>query len=275
MSFDEGAGEIARNLASVNITLQPHVDSGALRVYSVRGQASSAEEHLIRLRAVVAEHRPQCMVIDPLSAMLKAGGEISALAVAQRLLHMTKTAGITLLVTSLVESGEPEVEAAALRVSTIADTWLHLSYVVQGGERNRALTIVKSRGTGHSNQVRELVLTDEGLVLSDVYTAGGQVLMGTLRWEREEQSRRERERLDAEYRRERAALEAAEAETAARIEALRRALVATQAQLEVLDGERSRLEDERAALREGLRQRRRADSPADAAYPASPPEEGA
>ncbi|HEY3376968.1 MAG TPA: ATPase domain-containing protein, partial [Armatimonadota bacterium] len=85
----------------------------------------------------------------------------------------TKQQGITTICTSLLSGFEPEAESSPLHVSTIADTWIHLSYVVQSGERNRALTIVKSRGTGHSNQVRELVLSNHGLMLSDVYTAGG------------------------------------------------------------------------------------------------------
>jgi circadian clock protein KaiC len=56
---------------------------------------------------------------------------------------------------------------------------------VQAGERNRGLSIIKSRGMSHSNQVRELILSDDGVTLADIYTAGGEVLMGTLRWERE------------------------------------------------------------------------------------------
>ncbi len=78
-------------------------------------------------------------------------------------------------------------EATATGISTIADTWIHLSYVVQDGERNRALTIVKSRGTGHSNQVRELTLSNDGVTLTDVFVAQGKVLMGVARWEWEQE----------------------------------------------------------------------------------------
>jgi circadian clock protein KaiC len=67
----------------------------------------------------------------------------------------------------------------------MADTWIKLSYHVHGGERNRGLSIVKSRGSRHSNQVREVILSDVGITLTDVYTAGGEVLMGTARWQRE------------------------------------------------------------------------------------------
>ena len=88
--------------------------------------------------------------------------------------------GVTVVLTSLIEGDRPEAEATELQISTIADTWMHLSYLVRSGERNRALTIVKSRGTRHSNQVRELSLSETGPTLTDVYTAGGEVLMGTL-----------------------------------------------------------------------------------------------
>ena len=67
---------------------------------------------------------------------------------------------------------------------------------MQAGERNRGLSIVKSRGTAHSNQVRELVLSDDGVTLADIYTAGGEVLMGTLRWEKERAERLATERAE-------------------------------------------------------------------------------
>jgi circadian clock protein KaiC len=90
---------------------------------------------------------------------------------------MIKDQGITLFVTALSETDDTQAESTDLQISTIADTWIHLSYLVRSGERNRALTIVKSRGTAHSNQVRELVLNNSGPTLTDVYSAGGEVLM--------------------------------------------------------------------------------------------------
>ena len=62
--------------------------------------------------------------------------------------------------TSLLDETLPRSEGTPLQVSTLADTWIHLNYLVQAGERNRALSIVKSRGTAHSNQVRELILSE-------------------------------------------------------------------------------------------------------------------
>jgi circadian clock protein KaiC len=224
VSFDEGAEPIMRNLASVGIALKPHVKSGVLRMYSGRTESNGAEDHLVKLKALIREHRPRCMVIDPLSALAKAGSVTTARAVANRLIYLVKDEGITVLITAISDGDDPQSEATELQVSTVADTWIHLSYVVRSGERNRALTIIKSRGTWHSNQVRELILTKSGPMLADVYTAGGEVLMGTLRWEKEQEEKTRVAQRRAEFVQKRDGLQVVEADTHARITALQRNL---------------------------------------------------
>ena len=220
VSFDEGGERIRRNLTSVGIHLDAHVKSGLLRMYSGRTDVTNPEDHLIRIAALLREHQPRCMVIDPLSAIGKGGALSSARAIGNRLIYKVRDHEITAVITSLVDSDDPQAETTDLQIPTIADTWIHLSYLVRGGERNRALTIIKSRGTQHSNQVRELVLSAAGPALADVYSSGGEVLMGTLRWEKEaEESARKLQR-HAEFSNKRRELEFAEADIAARITAL-------------------------------------------------------
>lgn len=220
VSYDEAAEEVARNMASVGIGLKAHLRSGLLRMHSAHTEGVGAEEHLLGLRALIREHRPRCLVIDPLSAIGRSGGADAATMVASRLIGAAKDEGITLVVTALTEADDPQVEATSLQISTIADTWIHLSYLVRGGERNRTLTVIKSRGTAHSNQVRELVLSNAGPTLTDVYSTGGEVLMGTLRWEREAEESARKTRQRAEFNHKRRELLSAEAKTVARIEAL-------------------------------------------------------
>ena len=224
VSFDEGAEPIARNLSSVGIQLKPHVESGLLRMYSARTESIGAEDHLVKLKSLIREHRPRCMVIDPLSAIAKAGGLSAARAVANRLIYMVKDERVTVVITAINEGDDPQTEATELQISTIADTWIHLSYLIRSGERNRALTVIKSRGTWHSNQVRELVLSETGPMLADVYSAGGEVLMGTLRWEKEDEERAKTIQRRAEFDHKRGELQAAEADTHARIKALQQDL---------------------------------------------------
>ena len=172
VSFDEGGERIRRNLKSVGIHLDAHMKSGLLQMYSGRTDAVNPEEHLLRIAALIAEHRPRCMVIDPLSAISRTGALSSARAIGNRLIYKLRDHHITAVITALVDGDDPQAEATELQISTIADNWIQLSYLVRGGERNRALTIVKSRGTRHSNQVRELILSDTGP------RAGGCVFLG-------------------------------------------------------------------------------------------------
>lgn len=234
VSFDSEPAEIVRNLASVGIRLGRFVRDGRLRIDSARAIASSAEVHWLRIQALAAAHGARCLVIDPVSALAKPGNETTAHSVVERLVDWAKARGITVVCTSLLERSEPQAEGTALQISTIADTWIHLSYVIHAGERNRALTIVKSRGTAHSNQVRELVLRRRGVTLADVSTVGGQVLMGTQRWQQEETERAAQESALAAVRRKRLEIEVAQAELKSRVVALRRELELKQAELDLL-----------------------------------------
>ena len=265
VSFDESPDQIVRNVASIGIDLRPHVSSGILVLHSLRGRAENPEGHVARMRALIRAVSPQNFVVDPLTALEQRGCEADAEAAALHVLDIAKSAGITIVSTSLLGNSLPLSEETPLNISTIADTWIHVSYVNQGGERNRALTIVKSRGTGHSNQVRELVLTDAGVTLAEVYTAGGQVLMGTLRWEKENEERRARSAADtsARLREQKAAL--ALAETTAHLETLTRAREIQEAELAQLQAEAETEGEERAVQSGEMRQRRRA------ALPAGPP----
>ncbi len=234
ISFDEANAEIVRNLSSVNIRLRRYIESGYLAIRSFRTEAKSADEHLLRMEELIRGHKPQSLLVDPVSALMKVGGERSAVPIVQRLIQISKSQGITMISTTLLEDHDPFIEHTPLQISTIADTWIHLSYAILGGERNRALTIIKSRGTRHSNQVRELLLSNRGVTLSDVYTAEGQVLMGTARWQKEAAEETERLRIESELQRKRLEMKSSEAEIRRGIETLRRELEAKRAEFNLL-----------------------------------------
>ena len=185
ISFDENARDIVRDLATMSIDLAPHLESGLLRMEALRTESASSEEHFMRIKRLITEQLPRCVAIDPLSALARVGGELAARAVTERLIYLCRNKGITVLFTSLLEGFDPHLETTTLHVSTISDSWIQISYALLDGERNRALSIIKSRGSKHSNQLRELIFSDLGITLADPYTAGGEVLMGTLRMEKE------------------------------------------------------------------------------------------
>jgi circadian clock protein KaiC len=259
VSFDEAPEQIVRNVASIGIRLAPHIEAGTLRLHSLRGRAESPEGHAARIRALLSESQPQHLVIDPLSALSQHGTEVDAEAAALQILDLAKSAGITILSTSLLGHSLLLTEQTPLNISTIADTWIHVSNVSQGGERNRALTIIKARGTAHSNQVRELILTDTGVTMADVYAVDGDVLMGTLRWEKENAARVAHAAAQASAVLREQKAELALAETKAQIEKLAREQQVQESELAQLRVIAAAELDHRASAADELLQRRRGD----------------
>ena len=261
VSFDSDSNEVIRNLASVGIRLDRYAKNGSLCIISARTIAGSAETYLVRIKTLAKEHRARCLVIDPVSAWSKSGHDLTAQSVADRLIDWSKAAGITVVCTSLVDDISSRTEGGSpLQISALVDTWIHLNYLVQAGERNRGLSIVKSRGTAHSNQVRELILSDAGVTLSDTYTAGGEVLMGTLRWEKERADRVANEVKEVAGKLKRVKLDAEEAEIEVRLKALQVELVAKQAEKALLTRTTKSREGELSRGRTRMRELRGADA---------------
>jgi circadian clock protein KaiC len=235
VSFDSDGSEVVRNLTSVGIDLARFVRSGCLQMVSARTFTGSAETLLVHIKTLAKEHGALCVVIDPVSALAKTGNEGTAHAVAERLVDWSKGAGVTLVCTSLLDEISTGTQSKTpLQISSIADTWIHLDYLVQAGERNRGLSIVKSRGTAHSNQVRELILSKEGVTLADIYTADGAVLMGTMRWEKESAARIANEMAEIAAKLKRVSLNAEEAVLKVRAKSLETELLAKKAEKDLL-----------------------------------------
>ncbi|MEO8847434.1 MAG: circadian clock protein KaiC [Casimicrobiaceae bacterium] len=260
VSFESDGAEVVRNLGSVNIKLRHYIDSGLLRMSSARTITGSAEIYLVRIKAMAKEHGARCLVIDPVSALAKSGNEATAHNVAERLIDWSKANGITMVCTSLLDEMSTDTDGTSpLHISTLADTWLHLNYLVQAGERNRGMSIIKSRGTAHSNQVRELILSDAGITLADIYRAGGEVLMGTMRWEKESAERAAAEVTEVGGQLKRVRLDAEEAELEVRIKSLQTALVAKQVEKALLTRTTESLEGELVRGRARIGELRGAD----------------
>ena len=260
ITFDSSREEIVRNLRSVAIDLQPHLESGLLQVHPMRGISKSAELHFAEIKDLGEELGARCVVIDPISALAKSGNRETSHGVAERLVDWAKTHSVTVVFSSLLDHASQASEKTPLEISTIADTWLHLSYAIYAGERNRSISIVKSRGTGHSNQLRELVLSNQGVDLADVYAAGGEVLMGTLRWARERAERLEEKRRRADLERQQKQLEFEAENLRSQMKVLQHELDAKLAEAASLNELEQEESEERATARELMREKRGADT---------------
>jgi circadian clock protein KaiC len=183
-AFEESVDQLMRNQLSVGIDLRPHIESGLLRVQSTRPAAHGLEGHLASIIHELDVFDPELVVLDPLTAF--GSSESDREAMLTRLIDLLKSRGITAVCTSLTIG---PTDYSGLGISSVIDAWLELRSVESNGERNRGLTIVKARGTGHSNQVREFVMSASGIELLDVYTSTADIAFGSARKAREAEER--------------------------------------------------------------------------------------
>jgi len=183
LAFEESPAQILRNMKSIALDLEPHVKKGLLRIHASRPALHGLEQHLVGIHKMVEKFQPASVVVDPISNLISAGSQFETEAMLLRLVDFLKTRQITALMTHLNAGtqGRAIVEATDVGISSIVDTWLLVRDIELGGERNRAMYVLKSRGMQHSNQVREFLLTSRGINLLDVYIGAEGVLTGSMR----------------------------------------------------------------------------------------------
>jgi len=179
-AFEESSAQIMRNMRSLGIDLEPWVTKGLLQFRAERPSASGLETHLLTMHKVIKEFKPAAVVVDPITNFLSAGNPLDVKSMLTRLIDFLKMNQITTLFTTLTSAGRP-LEDSVVGLSSLADTWLLLRDIECGGERNRGLYILKSRGMAHSNQIREFLLTNKGINILDVYVGPSGVLTGSER----------------------------------------------------------------------------------------------
>jgi circadian clock protein KaiC len=187
-ALEESPGQILRNMRSIGLDLGQWVERGLLHFHASRPTLFGLEMHLISIFRWVLELEPSVVIVDPLSNLSSIGSYNEVMATLLRLVDFLKSREVTALFTSLTANGDEENETH-LGVSSLMDTWLSLRNLESNGERNRGLYVLKSRGTSHSNQIREFLLTDHGVELIDVYLGKEGVLTGSARLSQEARER--------------------------------------------------------------------------------------
>jgi len=219
-SFEESPGQLIRNMRSIGLDLEKWTQENLLQFHSSRAAFHGLEMHLAIIHKVVQDFKPRAVVLDPVGSLIQAGNVRDAHTMLIRLMDFLKVRGITAFLTNLT-SGGAALEKTDVEISSLVDSWLFVRDIELDGERNRALYVLKSRGMHHSNQLREFLLTKNGIDVLDIYVGPEGVLTGSSRLSQEArekaaaQARREEaERRERDRNRKREALEA-------RIQALR------------------------------------------------------
>jgi len=219
-AFEESPNQFMRNMSSVGIELEPWLDKGLLYFHATRPTLFGLEHHLTTTIKLINKVKPQIVVLDPIDAFVMGSNQTEVKIMLLRLVDFLKLRNITAFFASLTNSGENQ-ELTDMSISSLIDTWLLLRDIEIGGERNRGLYILKSRGMAHSNQIREFILTDHGIELLDVYVGPEGVLTGSARLTQEAKNDAEQLLREQEIERKQAGIELKRAATEAQIVVLK------------------------------------------------------
>ena len=167
LSYEESPGQLIQNMSSIGFDFAPLVKSGLLSIVSTRPSFFGLEMHLLDLYKMLAEFKPQAVIIDPLTSLIGQGNQLEIQSMLTRMIDALKSLGITGFFTSLVSSAKQNDTSGEIGVSSLIDTWIVVRELEEseGRKRIRGMYIVKSRGMGHSSDVHKLVMSDSGLTL--------------------------------------------------------------------------------------------------------------
>jgi len=219
-AFEESPSQFMRNMSSIGIYLEPWVKKGLLNFHATRPTLHGLEHHLTTTIKLINKVKPQIVVLDPIDAFVMGNNQTEVKIMLLRLVDFLKMRNITAFFASLTSAGDIQ-ELTDMSLSSLIDTWLLLRDIEIGGERNRGLYILKSRGMAHSNQIREFILTDHGIELLDVYVGPEGVLTGSARLSQEAKNDAEQLLRKQEIERNQFGLELKRAATEAQIVVLR------------------------------------------------------
>ena len=164
LAFEESASQLARNMRSIGLDLDPWIRNGSLSIEASRPTMHGLESHLSAILRSVERFEPAVVIVDPITNFLKAGTAAAAEAMVTRLIDFLKARRITAVFTSLIHGGS-FLEQTEVGISSLIDTWILLRDLEEGRERSRVLSIVKSRGMSHSNRIRGFRMTSNGVEL--------------------------------------------------------------------------------------------------------------
>jgi circadian clock protein KaiC len=167
-------------MSSVGLDLGQWVEKDLLVHEAWRPSEYGIEMHLLRIHKLIDAVKPEHVVIDPITNLITGGAQKEVYSMLIRLMDYLKGRNITAVFTNLTVKTN-ELEQTDIGISSLTDTWILCRDLEFNGERNRCVYVLKSRGMPHSNQIREFVMSREGIRLVPPYIGSGVVLTGSSR----------------------------------------------------------------------------------------------
>jgi len=169
LAFEESREQLFRNAAGWGVNFEQLEKQDSLKVVCEYPEVMGLEDHLIRIKDVIDDYRPNRVAIDSLSALERVSSDRGYREFVISLTSFIKhreIAGLFTATTPTLLGGTSVTEA---HISTITDSIILLRYVETYGEMRRGLTVLKMRGSMHDKQIREFTIDGTGMHIGEPF----------------------------------------------------------------------------------------------------------
>lgn len=177
-AFEESRDQLFRNATGWGVDFRKLEKEGSLRVECVYPESAGLEDHLIKMKKMIEEFKPQRVAVDSLSALERVstlkGYREFVIALTSFIKHQEIGALFTATTPTLL-GGSSVTEA---HISTITDSIILLRYVEMYGVMRRGLTVLKMRGSMHEKDIREFTIDGEGMHIGAPFRHVSGILSG-------------------------------------------------------------------------------------------------
>jgi len=182
-SFEEGRETMLARADAIGIGAREMIDAGTLDLREFGPGELTVDEFTHDLRQEV-DSGVELVMIDGASGferLLRGLGEDPS----QHLVEIARylrNVGVTTLVTNEVHQITGEFRATERHTSHIADSIVVLRHVEYRGELRKVIGVLKMRTNDYENRLRELEITEQGVVVGEQLSGLRGILTGTPEW---------------------------------------------------------------------------------------------
>lgn len=197
ISFEQSNKNLIAGTKSIGLDLQTYTDDGRMLLEPISVHEMGLEDHLIRIISLCETHKPSVIVLDSITTLLDLGNTNDLKSVLSRFSDFLKNKQITSIYTELIHDSPTRIP---ISISSLIDTFIRLRQIEKKGELYRLIHVVKSRGSKTSNQVREFLISDNGLNIDKPYIGYDEILFGRQKIRKTKALRQKHQQLTAKLK---------------------------------------------------------------------------
>ena len=181
IGFEESRDQLFRNARGWGVDFEDLEKEGKLKVICLYPEENSMEEHLIAIKKAVNDFKPARLAMDSLSALERISSIRSFRGFIVGLTSFVREKQVCSFFTTTTESLVGGTSITEARISTLADVIVLLRYAEVKGAMQRALTILKMRGSDHDKSIRRFTIDHAGMHIEDPLSNVIGILTGNFR----------------------------------------------------------------------------------------------